>query len=122
MAAVPPTDRLFRLPRVGQRDVSFTLPRIWFFVFFPGHAKRRGPIGGKAVAALYGERGRGRGVLGLGILRRSESGCLLEAPRRVPSRDRGPSRPGLSLRCARQRRSTRGAFGHSPRFRRQVAA
>ena len=38
----------------------------------------------------------------------------MEAPRRVPSREQGgSSRPGLSLRCARQQRSTRGAFGQT---------
>jgi hypothetical protein len=55
MAAVPPTDRLFRLPRVGQRDVRFTLPRIWFFVFFPGAREATRP---------NRREGRGRPVWG----------------------------------------------------------
>ena len=84
------------------------------FVFFPGRAKRRGPNRREGRGRpVWRKRPRARSLI-WELCEEARAAAYMEAPRRVPSRERGgTSRPGLSLRCARQQRSRRGAFGQT---------
>jgi hypothetical protein len=86
-------------------DLPF--PEFSFLYFFPGRAKRRGPNRREGRGRpVWRKRPRARFWV-WELCEEARAAAYMEAPRRVPSREQGPSRPGLSLRCAQQRRSTR---------------
>ena len=80
---MPPTDRLFRCAVLAGAMSDLPFPEFGFCIF-PGHAKRRGPLGEKAVAALYGEI-EGEAFLVWEFCGEAKAAAYMEAPRRVPS-------------------------------------